>query len=209
MATTPTAEPVQFDLPVIDGFELEERYRLLLRPDELMPDATGELRRLPRFFLEVDSWQTALTTQLTEHFTLSEFMVVDVREAPALRDFPRHIPCAVTLLAAQLEMFRREAGAPVYISANGGYRTPAHALSDYGSTHCWATAANIYRIGDEYLDTRERIEKYGRIASRAMPGCWVRPYGNVKGYADDHLHIDIGYVVQIPHGTPGERAQDL
>ena len=206
---TPTTEVAQFELPVVDGFALEETHRLLLRPDELMPDATGELRRLPRFFLEVDSWQTAMSTRLAEHFTLAEFMVVDVREAAALREFPRHIPCAVTLLAAQLEMFRREAAAPVYIAANGGYRTPAHRLSDYGSTHCWATAANIYRIGDEYLDTRERIEKYGRMANRVMPGCRVRPYGSGKGYADDHLHIDFGYVVQIPHGTPGERAQDL
>lgn len=208
MATNATIEQVQFDLPVTDGFELADTYRLLLRPDELMPDAAGELRRLPRYFLEVDSWQIALRTQLTEHFALSEFMVVDVREAAAVREFPRHIPCAVTLLAAQLEVFRREVGTTVHISANGGYRTAAHRLSDYGSTHCWATAANIYRIGDEYLDTRERIEKYARLASRVMPGCWVRPYGSVKGYADDHLHIDFGYVVQVPHGTAGERAQE-
>lgn len=208
MATV-TTEAAPFELPVVDGFDLEETYQLLLRPDDLMPDETGELRRLPRFFFEVDSWQRALNTRLTEHFTLAEFMIVDVREAAALREFPRHIPCAVTLLAAQLELFRRELNAPVYIAANGGYRTPAHALSDYGSTHCWATAANIYRIGDEYLDTRERIEKYGRIASRVMAGCRVRPYGDTEGHADDHLHIDFGYVVQIPHGTPGERAQNV
>jgi len=209
MGTTRTAEHVQFGLPVIDGLELEEAQRQVLRPDELLPDEGGELRRLPRYFLEVESWQTALQTTVAEHFTLSEFMAVDVREAEAVRNFPRHIPCAVVLLAAQLEMFRREVGATVHIAANGGYRTPGHRLSGYGSTHCWATAANIYRIGDDFLDTRERIEKYARVASRVMPGCWVRPYGNSKGFADDHLHVDVGYVVQVPHGTPGERAQAL
>src|SRR5204862_294723 len=82
--------------------------------------------RLPRFFYEVDSWQTALTTQLTPHFGLWELMDVDLHEASDLRMFPRYVPCAVTSLAAALEVFRLEVGATVRIAANGGYRSPVH-----------------------------------------------------------------------------------
>lgn len=205
---TRIVEALQFDLPIADGLELDEAHQQVLRPGALMADRHEQLRRLPRYFLEVDSWQTAQDTRLSEHFALSEFMAVDVREASVQRTFPRYIPCAVTLLAGQLQMLRREVGAPVHIAANGGYRTPGHRLSDYASPHCWASAANLYRIGDELLDTRDRIEKYSRIATRVMPGCRVRPYGSQKGYADDHLHVDFGYIVLIPHGTPGEARKD-
>ncbi|HET6762161.1 MAG TPA: hypothetical protein VFH27_00780, partial [Longimicrobiaceae bacterium] len=55
-------------LKVVDGLELDEAYRAVLKPGELLRDRDGHLRRLPRFFYEVPSWDTALETELTEHF---------------------------------------------------------------------------------------------------------------------------------------------
>jgi hypothetical protein len=80
------------------------------------------------FFYEVDSWQTAQQIQLAEDFALWEFLTVDVREAEPLRTFPRYIPCAITALAAHLQVLRREIGTFVHIAANGGYRSPSHAF---------------------------------------------------------------------------------
>jgi hypothetical protein len=135
---------------------------------------------------------------------------VDVREAPLARAFPRYVPCALLLLAAGLELLRLEVGTYVHVAANGGYRSPGHALSRHASRHCWGTAANIYRIGDTYLDSREEIEKYAAIARRVIPGVWVRPFGQDDGEADDHLHVDIGYTVFHPvdeqHGSPPAEA---
>lgn len=192
-------------LPVIDGLELDERHRQVLKPDETLEDRSGRVRRLPRFFYEIDSWQTAQKTQLTEHFCLWEFLTVDVREAEPLRTFPRYIPCAVTALAAHLELFREAVDTFTHIAANGGYRSPLHALTDGASTHCWGTAANIYRVGDDYLDTQEKIERYARLADKHIPGCWTRPYGNEKGFADDHLHVDLGYMLVVPRQADSER----
>jgi hypothetical protein len=185
-------------LPIVDALELDEEHRRLLLPDETIVDRQGELRLLPRFFLAVDSWETARKTRLAEHFTLHELITVDVREAPALRRFPRFVPTAVMLLAAHLELLRQAVDAPVWISANGGYRSPAHKLTASGSVHCWGTAANIYRVGDELLDTKERIERFGEIAARVSPAFWIRPYGPDRGFADDHLHVDVGYVRLTP-----------
>ena len=134
---------------------------------------------------------------------LWELIGVDVREAPVLRGFPRYVPCALLLLATALEVFRLEVGTYVHIAANGGYRSPGHALSRHASPHCWGTAANIYRIGDTYLDTRAEIEKFATVARRVLPGIWIRPYGSGDGEADDHLHLDLGYTVCDP------RAQDM
>jgi hypothetical protein len=191
-------------LPVVDGLQLSERHRGVLCPGQLLRDASGKARRLPRFFFEIDSWQTAQATQLTEYFALWEFLTVDVREADPLRTFPRYIPCAVTALAAHLQLFREAADTFVHISANGGYRSPKHALTNAASPHCWCTAVNIYRVGDDYLDTPEKIERYARLAEKTIPGCWIRPYGSEKGFADDHLHIDLGYVVVVPREAPSE-----
>jgi hypothetical protein len=87
-------------LPVIDARELDKTRRATLRPGEPFHDRDGCARQLPKHFYQVDSWLTARDTRVTEHFTLSEFMGVDVREARSVRLFPRYIPCAVTLLAA-------------------------------------------------------------------------------------------------------------
>jgi hypothetical protein len=184
-----------FTLPGVDAAELPDEYRLVLRPGEALADRAGRPRTLPRQFLRIDSWQVALETPLTPHFMLWELMGVDVREAPPARTFPRYVPCAVLLLSAALELFRQEVGTYVHIAANGGYRSPAHALSTHASRHCWGTAVNIYRVGDSYLASQQDIEKYAAIARRVIPGVWIRPYGPGVGQADDHLHFDLGYTV--------------
>jgi hypothetical protein len=185
-------------LPLVRAEELPGDIREVLRPGEALRDRTGIARVLPSSFLRVDSWNQARETLLTPHFALWELIGVDVREAPALRSFPRYVPCALLLLAAGLELFRLEVGATVHIAANGGYRSPGHALSRHASRHCWGTAANIYRVGETSLDTREEIEKYAEIARRVIPGVWIRPYGPGDGEADDHLHVDIGYTLFEP-----------
>jgi hypothetical protein len=185
-------------LPLVDGFDLPEAHRQLLRPGELMPARNGDYHRLPRFFYTVESSAVAVNTQLTPHFSLWEFIEVDLHEPALLRSYPRYVPCAVTMLAMALEVFRTEVGVPVRIAANGGYRSPAHAGSASGSPHCWATAANIYSIGSDYVDSAERINRYSEIAARTLAGCWTRPYGSNAGEADDHLHVDLGFLTLVP-----------
>ena len=191
-------------LKLVDGLTLDAAYRAALRPGEPLRDAAGRTRRLPRFFYEVDSWKTAQRVELAPHFTLSEFLRTDVREAAVLRAFPRYVPCAVTVLAAHLAVFRQKVGTYVYLAANGGYRSPGHAHTRGASTHHWGTAVNIYRIGDDYLDGEERIEAYRKVAHEALPAVWSRPYGHAVGFADDHLHLDLGYVTVVPHEAAGE-----
>lgn len=200
-------------LPIVDGLLLPERARDLLRPDGLMRDREGRTRRLPRFFYEVDSWQRAMECQLTSNFALWEFMDVDVREAQRLREWPRYIPCAVTLLAAHLELLRETIGTLVHISANGGYRSPSHALSPAANPHCWAAAADIYRIGETYINDRDSIERLSRIAVDRIPSLNTRPFGHEAGTVDDHIHLDIGYVILVPREAgseeePKEREQN-
>ena len=108
-------------LRAIDGFNLPEEYRALLRPGEVETDVQGNVHRLPRFFYEIASWQEAQEIRLAPHFTLAELVLVDCREARLLlSQFPHCVPCALVLLARFLEDFRREVDAPVFISANGG-----------------------------------------------------------------------------------------
>ena len=189
-------------LPLVPAADLPADVGRILRPGEQIPDRNGVPHTLPANFLRVDSWEQALQTPLTPHFMLWELIGVDVREAPLQRTFPRYIPCALLLLAAGLELFRLEVGTYVHVAANGGYRSPGHALSRDASRHCWGTAANIYRVGDTYLDSRDEIEKYAAAARRVIPGVWVRPYGPSDGEADDHLHIDIGYTLFDPVPDP-------
>jgi hypothetical protein len=190
-------------LPLVRADALPAQVREVLRPGATLQDKTGAAHALPASFLQVDSWAQALETQLTPHFKLWELIGVDVRESPLLRSFPRYVPCALVLLASALELLRLEAGTHVHVAANGGYRSPGHTLSRHASRHCWGTAANIYRIGDTWLDNREEIEKYAATARRVIPGVWVRPFGHEDGQADDHLHIDIGYTLYEPVGEPG------
>jgi hypothetical protein len=195
------AEAGTLRLRVVDGRALPADVRRSLLPGELLRDEEGHAVRLPRFFYEVPSWTAALETRLTQHFQLWEFMSVDVREAPELIEFPRYVPCAVVLLAGALQVVRTAAGRPVHVAANGGYRSPAHRLTRHASTHCWGCAANVYRIGDDWLWSRSVIENYGGLAREAFPGFRVRRYGPGIGEADDHLHLDVGRAVLVPHGA--------
>ena len=159
------------DLPIVDAHELPGEVRALLRPGETMRDRDGVEHVLPRWFYEVESWECALETDVAPHFMLWEFMTIDVREAERFRQrFPRYAPCTIALLASALEVFRDAVGTYVHIAANGGYRTPAHELSRHASRHCWASAANIYRVGDDWLDSRDTIRKYADVVRNVLPG---------------------------------------
>lgn len=187
------------DLPVVDGLRLPDRLRALLRPDETVDDRAGRSHRLPRFFYEIRSWSQARELCLTAHVRLSELLVVDSREAaPLLEEFPHYVPCAITLLARLLEEFRARVGAPVYIAANGGYRSPSHRLSGVPGPHNWAAAADVYRVGDTFLNTGSAIERYGAIVRDLAPEANVLPHGHLPGESDDHLHVDLGYVRLVP-----------
>jgi len=187
-----------FPLTVVDGTTLPAQYRKALRPGEPWKDSAGRQRQLPRYFYEIPSWDAAMKIQLTPHFLLWEFIQVDVRETPVLLNFPRYVPCAITLLAVCLQRFREAVGSFVHIAANGGYRSPSHGLSRNASLHSWGVAANIYRIGDTYLDNRAAIERFSQVARDTLPGVWTRPFGHPAGFAEDHLHLDLGYVISIP-----------
>jgi len=195
-------ESYRFPLTIVDGIRLEKSVRDALLPGRIVHDASGRARRLPRYFYEIPSWDQAMSMQLSPNFALWEFIQTDVREAAALRAFPRYIPCAITLLAASLERFREAVGAFVHIAANGGYRSPMHTLSMNATPHSWGTAVNIYRIGDVFLDDRESIERYAALARQVLPGAWTRPFGTTRGTTDDHLHLDLGFVLSMPHGAP-------
>jgi len=183
----------------IDGLCLAGEYRALLRPGESETDANGNVHRLPRFFYEIGSWEEAHEVRLAPHFTLAELMLVDCREARLLlSQFPHYVPCAIVLLARLLEDFRHEVDTPVFISANGGYRSPAHQIGGAKSIHAWGTAANIYRVGDTFLSDAKSIEKYRAIAASLGQAVFVRPFGREYEKTDDHLHIDLGYASLIP-----------
>jgi Peptidase M15 len=186
-------------LRAIDGLSLSVEYRALLRPGEAETDSRGNMHRLPRFFYEIESWQQAHEIRFAPHFTLAELMLVDCREVDLLlSQFPHYVPCAIILLARFLEDFRREVDAPVFISANGGYRSPAHQIGGAKSIHAWGTAANIYCVGDTFLDDAKSIERYRAIASSLSPAVLVRPFGSGAGETDDHLHLDLGFVSSTP-----------
>lgn len=188
-------------LRAVDGLDLPAEYRALLRPGEAETDSQGRTHYLPRFFYEIRSWQEAHDIRLAPHFTLAELMLVDCREARLLlSQFPHYVPCAVTLLAIALENFRREVDAPVFISANGGYRSPAHQRGGGKSIHAWGTAANVYRIGDTFLSEAKSITKYAEIAASLGPGVFVRRFGFRPGQTDDHLHFDLGFATVTPRG---------
>lgn len=191
-------------LPVVDGLALPEPVRRALRPGEIVRDAAGRGRRLPRFFFRVESWERALETRLAPNFCVWEFLDVDVREAEVVRTYPRYLPCAAALLAAQLALFRDAVETYVHVAANGGYRSPAHALSRVASPHCWGTAANLYRIGDEYPDTRETVERFNAVAAGLSPLLRTLPWGHGDDEVDDHLHLDLGYIVAVPGDAAGE-----
>jgi hypothetical protein len=183
----------------IDGIHLAQEYRGLLRPGESEGGSDGTVHHLPRFFYQIGSWEEARAIRVAPHFTLAELMLVDCREAKLLlSQFPHYVPCAILLLALFLEDFRREVDAPVFISANGGYRSPAHQIGGARSIHAWGTAANIYRVGDTFLSDAKSIGKYRAVAASLSPAVLVRAFGREEGQTSDHLHIDLGYATVTP-----------
>jgi hypothetical protein len=195
-------------LKVVDAFDLDDELRSLLKPGEMLRDAEGRRHRLPRYFYEVPSHEVSLAVRLSPHFGLNEFILVDLREAARLQQFPRYLPCAVRLLAFYLEQFRAAAGASVHIAVNGGYRSPAHKMSHGATPHMWGTAADIYRIGTTILKTRESIDKYNVIAEDLSEDVSVLPYGHATGVnADDHVHVDLGYLTMVPRVISEDRME--
>ena len=193
-------------LQVVDATELPKDTRALLRPDELPYDEKQEDLRYPRFFYRVETWEQARETKLAPHFTLAELMAVDCREArPLLHKFPHYVPCTISLLARYLETFRERCEAPVFVAVNGGYRSPAHAFSAKPSLHPWATAADIYRVGDSLLDDEKTIDRYAKIAETIGQEVFVAPYGHKAGQTDDHLHLDLGLIRWVPALPPIRR----
>ncbi|HWK89069.1 MAG TPA: hypothetical protein VNP72_03715 [Longimicrobium sp.] len=190
---------------VVDGLKLPPGYREVLRPGEPVRCRDGRVRRLPRYFYEFSSWDEAKATDLAPDFRAWELLDVDVREHALLRmDGPRYLPLAAALLAGQLQLLRERAGTLVHVSANGGYRSPSHRLSDEPTPHNWGAAANLYRVGDDWLDSEAAITEYGRKARELSPLFRVLPYGRTAGQTDDHLHLDVGFVTVVPHGRPEE-----
>lgn len=194
-------------LRIVDGQTLGPATRAALRPGEVVDHPAGRKVQLPRYFYEVPSWDAALETPISKHFGVFEFLDTDLREAEPLSDYPRYLPCAVVAFAAALERFRSRVGTTIRIAANGGYRSPSHALSVDTSPHLWAAAADIYRIGDDYMDDLDRIDRYGSIARAAVPGVWVRPSGDEPGRSFDHLHLDLGYLTLVPRPEHLEEPQ--
>ena len=183
------------ELRPVDGLTLSPEHRAALRPGEAVTDENGKVHHFPRFFFEVPSWEEAHSLRVAAHFALSELITVDSREADLLlRTFPHYVPCAILALARYLEDLRREVDAPVFISANGGYRSPAHRSNKIPCLHSWGTAADIYRIGDTYLDDEKSITRYGNIAASLGAEVFVRSYEP----GDDHLQVDLGFLTLVP-----------
>jgi len=195
-------------IKIVDAFDLDDELRSLLKPGEMVRDADNRRHRLPRYFYEVPSHEAAMNIRLTPHFGLNEFVLVDLREAARLQDFPRYIPCAVRVLAFYLEQFRAAAGASVHIAVNGGYRSPAHKMAHNATAHMWGTAADIYRIGTTIVKTQEVIEKYNDLAEQLTDDITTYPYGHVTGStADDHVHLDLGYITGVPREISEDRME--
>ncbi len=195
-------------IKVVDAFDLDDELRSLLKPGEMVKDALGRRHRLPRYFYEVPSHEEARKIRLTQHFGLNEFILVDLREAARLQQFPLYLPCAVRLLAFFLEEFRSAAGASVHIAVNGGYRSPSHKMGLNGTPHMWGTAADIYRIGNNILKTKDAIDKYNDLAEDLSDDVGTMPYGHVTGESvDDHVHIDLGYVTVVPREISEDRME--
>ncbi len=195
-------------LKVVDAFDLDDELRSILRPGEMIRDGQGRRHRLPRYFYEVESHDAAVNTRLTPHFGLNELVLADLKEAPRLQKFPRYVPCAVRVLAFYLEQFRTAVNASVHIAVNGGYRSPAHKLAMNATTHIWGTAADIYRIGPNILKTKELIDRFNGIAEDLSEDISVLPYGHATGInADDHVHIDLGYITLIPREISEDRME--
>ena len=195
-------------LKVVDAFDLDDELRSVLKPGEMVRDIQGRRHRLPRYFYEIPSREAATKTRLTTHFGINEFILTDLKEHDRLQEFPRYVPCAVRVLAFYLEQFRTACGASVHIAVNGAYRSPSHKLALHATPHMWGTAADVYRIGTQILKTKESIDKYNELAEQLSDEITVLPYGHVTGKnADDHVHIDLGYITLVPREISEDRME--
>lgn len=184
------------NLRVVGPGELRAEAKELLRPGELVECIDGSRQRLPRYFLEVPTWAMAKSTRLSPHFSLAELMLVDCREHPELLHcWPHYVPATVLIFASYLELLRRKVGISIYLAANGGYRTPAHRLDPLPTPHSWGCAADIYRVGNTFLNNEESIQKNARIVAEIRPELTPETAGT-----DDHLHLDLGYLTWAPAG---------
>lgn len=195
-------------LKVVDAYDLDDELRSVLKPGDMIRDSEGRRHRLPRYFYEIPSKEMATTTRLTPHFGLNEFVLSDLKEHPRLNAYPRYVPCAIRLLAFYLEQFRNACGASIHIAVNGGYRSPSHKVNQNASPHMWGTAADIFRIGTSIVKTKDAIDRYNEIAENLSDEVRVLPYGHVTGKnADDHVHLDLGYISLIPREISEDRME--
>jgi hypothetical protein len=197
----------EFGLKVVDAFDLDAELRSLLRPAEMAEDRDGRQHRLPRYFYEIPTHEAARQIRLTPHFGLNEFLLVDLKEAPRIRSYPRYVPCAVRTLAFYLERLREVTSASLHIAVNGGYRSPAHKLSPGATPHMWGTAVDLYRIGNVVLRDQAAIETYNRVAEEMSDELYVMPFGHEVGRADDHMHLDLGYLMLVPREISEDRLE--
>jgi hypothetical protein len=195
-------------LKIVDAFDLDPELRALLRPGELVEGIGGQYHHHPRYFYEIPSHEAAREIRLTPHFGLNEFLLVDLKEAARVRAFPRYVPCAIRIAAFYLERVREAAGAPVHLAVNGGYRSPAHKLSVAATPHMWGTAADVYKIGTVVLRDRASIETYNRVIEELTDDLYVMPYGHEIGKADDHIHVDLGYLTVVPREISEDRLDE-
>jgi hypothetical protein len=204
MTHSSDAEP---GLKVVDAFDFDDELRAILRPGEMVKDPRGRRHRLPRYFYEIPSHEAAVQVRLTAHFGLNEFILADLREHARLQNFPRYVPCAVRTLAFYLERLREVVGASLHIAVNGGYRSPAHKLAVSGTPHMWGTAADLYRVGNTLLKDKETIERYNNIAADLTDDFYVMPWGHEVGQADDHVHLDLGFLTVVPREVNEDRME--
>src|SRR5258708_2922129 len=146
-------------LKVVDACDLDDELRSLLRPGEMVQDEQGRRHHLPRYFYEVPSQEAAVSIRLTQYFGLNELLLVDLKEAPRLQQFPCYIPCAVRLLANYLEQFRAAAGARVPLAVNRGDPPPPHKLAPHPRPHMGGTPPDILPTGPPILKPRRGMRK--------------------------------------------------
>lgn len=194
-------------LKIVDAFDLDDEVRSILRPGEMLKDREGRRHRLPRYFYEIPSRQEATEIRLTPNFRLNEFIQVDIKETPRFQEYPRYIPCAVRILAFYLQRVRETIGLSMHVTVNGGYRSPAHRMAAHASCHMWATAVDVYRIGTTILREEETITKFNRIAEDVSDDLQASPYGHSEGFADDHIHLDLGYLLVTPREISEDRME--
>jgi hypothetical protein len=194
-------------LKIVDAVDLDDELRTIFRPGEMVRDKFGRRHRLPRYFYEVPSEELASEIWLTPKFRIMEFVQVDIREHDRLQGWPRYVPCAVRLLAFYLQRIRETVGFSMHVAVNGGYRSPSHRLAQAATPHMWGTAADFFRIGTTILDDKEAIEKFRRLIEDVSDDVWVMPYGHETGKADDHIHLDIGYITLIPREISEDRME--